>query len=60
MYHLPRERKFRLIFISTASIKVRFRLDFIEEANSMIPDQTAHFRAVWSGYIFFAIKGQIT
>ena len=50
------KEKFRLLFMSAASIKVRFRLDFIEEANSMIPDKTAHLRAVWSGYILFAIK----
>ena len=34
---------------------VQFRLDFIMEASTMNPDQTAPKRAVWSGSILVAI-----
>ena len=42
-------------FTSAAYIQVHFRLDFIMEANTMDPDQTAPLGAAWSGSILFAM-----
>ena len=44
-----------LLFMPAAYIQVHFRLDFIIEANTMNPDQTAPKGAVWSGSILFTI-----
>ena len=42
---------------SVAYIQIDFRLDFIREANTMNPDQTAPLGSVWSGFMLFAIYG---
>ena len=49
------ERWSEPLYVSAAYIQVHFRLDFIMEVNTMNPDQTAPFGAVWSGSILFAI-----
>ena len=62
-YLLPLSRllfvvfKMSSVFASAAYIQVHYicRLNVRIEANNMSPDQTAPFRAVWSGPISFAI-----
>ena len=41
---------------SAANIQEHFILNFIVEINTVNPDQTAPFRAVWPRSILFAIK----
>ena len=48
--------KCNLLFKSVVYIQVHFRLDFVMEANTMNPDQTAaQMGAVWSRSMLFAI-----
>ena len=61
-HHKPLPRQYilywkcRLLFTSAAYIQVHFRLNFIMEATTMNPDQTAPMEAVWSGSILFGIE----
>ena len=46
--------KLCLLFMPAAFFQVHIKLDFFMDANTMNPDQTAPFGAVWSGSILFA------
>ena len=47
--------KLSLLFTSDAYIQAHFKLDYIMDANTIGPDQTAPKGAVWSGSLLFAI-----
>ena len=55
-FFIPKLSAFYVCLPSAAYIQVYLRQDFIMEANTKDPDQTASKGAVWSGSILFAIR----